>query len=787
MAIIYYPRGSVSSSIPPPTLSTLGGVFANPGNAHQWISAINTDGSVTTSQPSFSDISGTITPSQIPTGLTPYNVMSYGATGNGVTNDYAAIVATVNAAAATNGTVYFPGGIYLVDSTIVVPYNVNLLLDFSATVRAGAALTYLVETDGTNFPQNQWIYGGIFDCNNQATNGIFLRQYRHFVVQNVNVINCSGTAYWIGDNSLGGGFEAFLINVRAFNSAAFTVGSGSIGILISSGVSDNRVQQAVLVGFQTGVSAQSGGNRFYDIHPWAYAASGSLLTAFDDNGNGNVWEQCFADTPNTYGWHLRQSGAMLVNCGVYVGQFGNAVDDTVIGVHCEETQPFFQILNMSFIGEASNLRLANDIDGITNWSGSLFLGQNESNVVTQTTPSVHGIDLRGSTVPDFLSFSSGAVIDGSPTMNSGALIFGNNGLNTAEFLMVPSSAVFQMNMAVANGTSFGNFSLFSTTNTTGGVGLNIFSGDGSSNVNHFLAGGSGGGNSYLCKFNGELTVGQSGNTGVGLLVNGFINTTEGYQVNGTPISYASTWNTIGNATAALTLANAAFATTFDQTSAVAWTWANTTAATSSVPQSSPSHVFSGTYWTGSVSATDSFTIQAVPGSGTNPLSVFSIAHSGSSGGGQFNWNSSAVTFSNGGSITSAGNIFAGASNSLGWSGHSLMQSSASGTITLAPSTGVGNAFTTLQFGGQTSSFPAFGFSGTTIIAQLADASAQAPFEAATLLLTAVAPTASAGQVAFGSTTSASATGGAATLPANPLGFLVANVAGTSVKIPYYSA
>ena len=41
-----------------------------------------------------------------------------------------------------------------------------------------------------------------------------------------------------------------------------------------------------------------------------------------------------------------------------------------------------------------------------------------------------------------------------------------------------------------------------------------------------------------------------------------------------------TWDQIGNAAAALILANANYATTFNQTSAVAWTWANTTAATS---------------------------------------------------------------------------------------------------------------------------------------------------------------------------------------------------------------
>ena len=51
----------------------------------------------------------------------------------------------------------------------------------------------------------------------------------------------------------------------------------------------------------------------------------------------------------------------------------------------------------------------------------------------------------------------------------------------------------------------------------------------------------------------------------------------------TPPSGSVLWSAIGNAAGALTLANANYATTFNQTSAVNWTWANTTAAISPIP------------------------------------------------------------------------------------------------------------------------------------------------------------------------------------------------------------
>jgi hypothetical protein len=96
-------------------------------------------------------------------------------------------------------------------------------------------------------------------------------------------------------------------------------------------------------------------------------------------------------------------------------------------------------------------------------------------------------------------------------------------------------------------------------------------------------------------------------------------------------SGAVVWNAIGNATGALTLANDGNATTFNQTSAVNWTWANTTAATSGTSQSSPIFNINGTYWTGATSAVDSWTIQNIIANGTNGTSKLTFTHSGSTG------------------------------------------------------------------------------------------------------------------------------------------------------------
>jgi hypothetical protein len=58
---------------------------------------------------------------------------------------------------------------------------------------------------------------------------------------------------------------------------------------------------------------------------------------------------------------------------------------------------------------------------------------------------------------------------------------------------------------------------------------------------------------------------------------------------------------------------------------------NPTAATSTVSQSSPIYTWSGRYWNGSASVSDSWTVQVVLANGTNGASTLTIAHSGTTG------------------------------------------------------------------------------------------------------------------------------------------------------------
>ena len=116
--------------------------------------------------------------------------------------------------------------------------------------------------------------------------------------------------------------------------------------------------------------------------------------------------------------------------------------------------------------------------------------------------------------------------------------------------------------------------------------------------------------------------------------NGYVLTSNGA---GSPPSWQSVpaasvaWSTITAAAANLTLANAGYTTTFNQTSAVAWTWANTTTATSGTTNASPLLELAANYWTGAASAADTWTIGSSLAAGTNGASTLTVAHSGSTG------------------------------------------------------------------------------------------------------------------------------------------------------------
>ena len=117
-------------------------------------------------------------------------------------------------------------------------------------------------------------------------------------------------------------------------------------------------------------------------------------------------------------------------------------------------------------------------------------------------------------------------------------------------------------------------------------------------------------------------------------------------------------------------------------------------------------------------------------------------------------------------VTGSGDIYAGAAFDIGFTGRGKFKSSADGIISLLNAAEDG--FTRLNFGGTTSSFPAWARSTTTLKARLADDSADAGITALTGVFT-------------GSVTATALIPTASTVPANGLYLPGANIPGLSAN------
>jgi hypothetical protein len=197
--VIYYPSTLL---IAPPTPTTLGGVFSNAGSAHQWIRAINTNGSESLSQPAFGDISGQIASAQIPSGLTL-----------GATSFSGLITAQANIQLGLTGTL--SGQITLEGST-------SGAATITAPAIAGTPVNPISFSNGINIPS-----GTIFSIN--ADTGLSRTAAGAIAVGNGSAADVSGTlqATFV---QLGGGSAPTITSGSGAPSGTPAGGNGSLYI-----------------------------------------------------------------------------------------------------------------------------------------------------------------------------------------------------------------------------------------------------------------------------------------------------------------------------------------------------------------------------------------------------------------------------------------------------------------------------------------------------------------------------------------------------------------------------
>ncbi len=235
---------------------------------------------------------GTVGAGAAPAGVLPapiakalyFNVMDYGARGDGTTDDTSAIQTTITAASATKGTVYFPQGTYKITSGLTITTSGVSLLGTGAgasiiqTPSGSESIAMLIIGDGANTCADVRIADLQFLGVTQKTANAAIKlqkcfrthlerlrtqnQYRAIYVYN-------STQTWVNDTDLrdtkengivyeatfGNGFDLYLNNVVADNPVVSNTGIGKIssangdivGLTFTNGWSGTSTNYGVLI------------------------------------------------------------------------------------------------------------------------------------------------------------------------------------------------------------------------------------------------------------------------------------------------------------------------------------------------------------------------------------------------------------------------------------------------------------------------------------------------------------------------------------------------------------
>lgn len=232
------------------------------------------------------------------------NVKQFGAKGDGVTDDTAAIQAAINNNKGKS--IFFPFGTYIISSTITTSSSedekTTLLLGRS-TLRASNSFssetgrymislgetgdTYVYATSKNN---NTGIFGGTIDGNNVAWGGI-KNKVGLSIIQDVTVCGCTDEGLRIDKPSESQvSSDIYLLRVYLVG----TNKANTIGLRVEG--YDNRITELRTIGFPIGVQINGGGNFLHKVHPLGHFNDGTTTdVGFNLTGTDTHLLDCYSD------------------------------------------------------------------------------------------------------------------------------------------------------------------------------------------------------------------------------------------------------------------------------------------------------------------------------------------------------------------------------------------------------------------------------------------------------------------------------------------------------------
>lgn len=334
------------------------------------------------------------------------SVKDFGAVGNGIADDAAAIQAALNAGRQTgtppsttpffqaNLTVHVPKGVYMVSTPLVVPAGVNLSMDYEARIKASAAMPAVITSEQVDYRSNivfGFWEGGIIDANGWADSAIWPKYFAYLSIRDMQLWNAKINYARLGSSGApSSSYECFMSNMLMRRDLGSLYPTNSVGIA-GENVGDSHFSNCIIMGVQRGVQGNFYDCKFDRVHVWnphdipgfnPWDAGVGLGTGFSLAGSECILTQCQVDGPfvdGGTGYYLAGARNSLLGCSVN----GDDVHDgQSFGVYLD-TGAKNTIMGCTFKGQDATHRLQRDIGG-PGLAGSTLFGNQSSNCLTVT-------------------------------------------------------------------------------------------------------------------------------------------------------------------------------------------------------------------------------------------------------------------------------------------------------------------------------------------------------------------------------------------------------------------
>jgi hypothetical protein len=208
---------------------------------------------------------------------------SFGAVGDGVTDDTVALKKAINKSIESNKELKSIGSdkVYLVTEKLVI--NNTIKMNFNhACIKANHTdyvIELYVESDGVKGVDG-YIRNIVIDCNNTAKTGLHIRSSHRWNYNNITIKNASSLALYTNACQ-----DCRFNNIYIFN----TLDRG-----IRTDGTDVYFTDVNIIGFKTAIENMNGGNIFTRVHAWN--KSGFANTTFIKTKGDAIYRDCCADT-----------------------------------------------------------------------------------------------------------------------------------------------------------------------------------------------------------------------------------------------------------------------------------------------------------------------------------------------------------------------------------------------------------------------------------------------------------------------------------------------------------